>query len=271
LLYGGEFLRRTDVILKCEEAWWRGVRAFYGLPNGVSTVCLKLLFPRTSVANRVLTSKFSLLFRGTAKLSTLFPEAVVCDRGLLFAVHRQGYSRVLYEWCQFFKFGDAFEAVDMSVVRGVLATLRQTQMDSLWQQFSSMPSTAFAASVFSSPRGFYSSLLEASKFGLLGVRAVVLAVTGSLSVSYDRSRFCHRGEKFTFCHFLGCSLLGPGRSDSLRLAVECEDWRSVALTVLSRFELYLHISRSGHFREEQELFSLLARDESDSPVIAAMP
>jgi hypothetical protein len=215
LLYGCEFLRCTDVVSKCEDAWWKGVRSFYGLPNGVSSACLKLLFPRASVANRVLLAKFSLLFRGTAKLATLFPEAIVCDRGSLLAVHRQGFSRILFEWCQFFNVGAAFEATDVTVVRGVLADSLQAHVDSLWQQFSVMSSTAFAATVFLTPRGLYSSVLEASKFGILGVRAVVLAITGSLSVSYDRSRLCHCGEKFSFDHFLSCPLLGPDRSGSL--------------------------------------------------------
>jgi hypothetical protein len=79
LLYGCEVLRNTDLVTKCEAAWWRGVRSFYGLPNGVSLVFLRLFFPRVSISNVILRSKFNLLFRGTSRLDTLFPEAVVVD------------------------------------------------------------------------------------------------------------------------------------------------------------------------------------------------
>jgi hypothetical protein len=40
LLYGAEFLFSLDVLGRCEAAWWSGVRKFYGLPNGVSSVSL---------------------------------------------------------------------------------------------------------------------------------------------------------------------------------------------------------------------------------------
>jgi hypothetical protein len=189
-----------------------------------------LLFPRVSVVSRVLQAKFNLLFRGTARLPNLFPEAVVCDQGLLLALHRQGYSQILSEWCQFFRVEEAFAAADMAEVRGVLAAFRQSQIKALWTQFSLMPSTAFAATVF-----MYRSVLEASKFGLLGARAAILVILGLLSLSYDRSRFCHCGEKFSFQHFVACPLLGPNRTPTLHLAVERKDWHSVALVLLSRF------------------------------------
>ncbi len=101
LLYGCEFLRRVDVIAKCEDAWWSGIRAFYGLPSGVSKVTLRLVFPRMSLSDRVLRSKFNLLYRGSQPHSTLFPEALVFDRSVLFAMHRHGVSQVFKDWCDF--------------------------------------------------------------------------------------------------------------------------------------------------------------------------
>jgi hypothetical protein len=100
LLYGCEFLRRADVVVRCEEAWWRGVRSFFGLPSGVSTVFLHLIFPRFSLVHKVLSAKLGLLLRGTQPLATLFPEAIVFDRGCLFSKHRKGYSQMVRDWCE---------------------------------------------------------------------------------------------------------------------------------------------------------------------------
>jgi hypothetical protein len=176
LLYGCEFLARFDVIEKCELAWWSGVRSFYGLPNGVSNVFLRYLFPQVCVRDSILKAKFRLLFRGTARSETLFPEAVVNDRGLLLCKHRKGYSQILSEWCQFAGLGSAFAARDMSEVLGVLATSRAARRESDWAQFSSMPSTEFVASLFQSPEALQFTLLELSRFGSLGVRIGALAI-----------------------------------------------------------------------------------------------
>jgi hypothetical protein len=274
LLYGCEFLRRTDVVEKCEIAWWRGVRKFYGLPNGVSNVFLKLLFPRVSLIDMVLRAKFNLLVRGSFRSDTIFPEAVICDRGFLLARHRVGFSQSFKEWCEYYRVDEAFEAGTMDEVRRVIATSRAGVRDAEWLQFAGMSSTADAAALFGSPTALFSTVLEASKFGLLGVRASVLAISGALSVSYDKSRFCICGEKFSFLHFLDCSILGPARSCSLHLEIEREDWAGAALIILSRFEVYLHFVRSGALRgEEHDLFSLIndsLASDSDSQAVAQL-
>ncbi len=244
-LYGCEFLSRYDVIEKCEAFWWSGVRSFYSLPNGVSTTFLKHLFPRVSVRDLVLRAKFGLLFCGTATSDTLFPKAVVCNRGFLLGRHWKGYSQPLLEWSQFAGLETAFAARDMTVVRGVIATSSSAAQDSEWVTLSSMPSTAFADSLFRSPSALFDTMLELSRFGSLGVRIGALTLTGALSTSYAKSRRCVCGTKFSFSHFLECSALGPCRSHSLRHAVDFEEWRDVASIILSRFEVYLHAIRGG--------------------------
>jgi hypothetical protein len=121
-----------------------------------------------------------------------------------------------------------------------------------------MRSTSTAATIFSSRQAFHSTVLEASKFGALGVRAVLLSVTGSLSLSYAKSRLCVCGEKFTFEHFLSCSFLGRSMRPTLELFVAHEEWKDASIALLSRFEVYLHAVRGGELRaEECELFSAL--------------
>jgi hypothetical protein len=121
-----------------------------------------------------------------------------------------------------------------------------------------MSSTAFAASIFPSRLALYDTVLEASKFGALGVRASLLSLTGSLKVSYAKSRLCVCGTKFTCEHFLSCSLLGRNVTCLLKLAVEQKDWRGAAIVLLSRFEVYLHAIRGGELRNDEcDLFSAL--------------
>lgn len=87
LLYGAEFLVRMDVVRRCEAAWWSGVRAFYGLPNGVSNATLLQLFPRFSLTHRVILGKVSLALRGLRRLDIIHPEALIYDRGYSFEHH----------------------------------------------------------------------------------------------------------------------------------------------------------------------------------------
>jgi hypothetical protein len=213
---------------------------------------LKQLFPHVNISDLAIHAKFGLLFRGTAALETLFPEAVICDRGLLFARHRKRYFQILYEWCQFAGLGEAFEARDMTEVRGVLATPRVARRDSEWELFSTMPSTAFVSSVFRTFSALHSTMLELSWFGSLGARVGSLAITGALFTSYNKSRFCTCGLKFTFSCFLSCVVLaGPCRVQSLCFAVEREDWREAASVILSGFEVYLHLIRGGELRGDE--------------------
>ncbi len=258
LIYGCEFLRRLDVLEKCEEAWWRGVRSFYGLPNGVSSISLRFLFPNFSLIDRALLSKAGLLFRGTQPSSTLFPEAFVCDRGHLLARHRQGFSQIFKDWCQYLGLTEVFEADSMTGVRGLIVAARGRSLDAAWDTFCGMASTMHAASVFQSRSAFQAVLLEASRFGSLGVRAVLLSISGSLTVSYLRSRTCFCGVKFSFAHFLSCSLMGDCVSGRLERAIEVSDWHRSAVIILSRFEVFLHATRGGELSaEESDLFEAL--------------
>ncbi len=247
------------MIAKCDAAWWAGLRKFYGLPNGVSTVTLRLLFPRVALLERVFCAKFRLLHHGSSRLDTLLPEAVICDRGFLLPRHRRGYSQITRDWCQFFRVDGVFEAGNMAGVRATLAEFSEVRKRSDWEQFAGMSSTAFAADLFVHPSAFYSTVLKASRSGLLGVCVTLLAVTGSLTVSYLRSRNCGCGVKFSFQHFLSCSVLGPDRSPSLRLAIECQDWREAAGIIVFQFMVFIHAFCGGDLSpEESDLFSLIS-------------
>ncbi len=92
LLYGAEFMVSADVLRRCETAWWRGVRQFYGLPNGVSSATLRLLFPRFNLVHKVLLGKVGLSLRGLQSRDTLLPEACSNDRGLGKGIRITGYS-----------------------------------------------------------------------------------------------------------------------------------------------------------------------------------
>jgi hypothetical protein len=265
LLYGCEFLRRLDILEACETAWWKGVRSFYGLPNGVSAVCVRLLFPRVSLIEKALVAKLSLVHRATQPRDTILPEAFICDRGFLLARHRKGFSQSISDWCQFLGVGEAFGASDLGMARAVVRGRESARRDADWLTFSTMSSTTMAARIFESREALYGALLEASKFGSLGVRAFLLAITGSLSVSYAKSRFCFCGCKFTFEHFLSCPLLGSCALPSLCSAVHEKDWRGAAVVILSRFEVYVHYLRGGELRDEEaDLFSLLNEPVSGS-------
>ncbi len=118
-------------------------------------------------------------------------------------------------------------------------------------EFRAMKSTKFSASLFRSRAAVHSILSEASKVGHLGVRAMLLSITGSLTTSYCKSRDCICGNKFSFQHLMSCSFLGPGRLSSLELSVDTEDWRGVVITILSRFEVFIHAVWNGDLRSEK--------------------
>jgi hypothetical protein len=275
LLYGCEFLRRRDVVEECEQAWWRGVRAFYGLPNGVSTVTLRLMFPKVNLVDKVVLSKFSLLHRGSQPLKTLFPEALVCDRGFLFDKHRKGFSQGLYEWCEQLGLVDVFFEKELSIVRGHIFESRQARKESDWADFSIMSSTTCAAAIFGSPDKFYGLMLEVSRYGRTGVRAVLLVISGALSLSYCKTRICvlcGDTSSYSFAHFLSCQTLGPHLTQSLMLCVESDDLRGAATLLLSRFQVFVHAVRGSELTDdEEELFSMLNEidaGENELPVLA---
>jgi hypothetical protein len=258
-LYGSEFLRRLDVIQDCEKLWWGGVRAFYGLPSGVSAVSLRLLFPRFSLVNRVLDSRYGLMVRGTLPLKTLFPEALLYDRIVLFSRHRKGFSQTFHDWCESLGLLKDFFACDRVAFKSSLQVRLASQLDADWAAFSSMSSTRFASNVFGSRQAFYSTALEASRLSKLGVRVFMLFISGSLSLSYCRSRICFAcGSKSDFEHLLTCQALGANLVSLLRLHVLNEDWKSAAYLVISRFQVFVHGFRAGEIlSEEAELFEFL--------------
>ncbi len=266
LLYGGEFLRRVDVVEKCEVAWWSGVRSFYGLPSGVSNVTLRLIFPRVALVDRVVRAKFNLMYRGSLPHSTLFPEAFVCDRGFLFNKHRRGFSQDFKDWCDFLNLGELYLAEHPSSVRLGLEAARKTKREGDWDLFCSMKSTAFAGTLFRSPSNFHSVILEASKISRLGVRAILLACTDTLSISYCKSKDCILcGERFSFDHFLTCSVLGPCVSPSLAAFIDAKDWAGVSCLLLSRFQVFIHAIRGGELSsDETDLFDALVSIGSDA-------
>ncbi len=273
LLYGCEFLRRRDVVEQCELAWWKGVRAFYGLPNGVSTAALRLLFPKVALVDRVVLAKFSLLHRGAQPLNTLFPEALVCDRGFLFQVHRKGFTQIVKEWCEQLGLVDVLFEGEMRLVRARVLEGRNAREASNWEVFSSMRSTTFAASTFGSPTVVYNVLLEVSRFGRTGVRAILLAISGALSLSYCKSRtclLCGDTSSYSFQHFLSCEALGSCLVQPLSVFISEEDWRGAATLLLSRFQTFVHATRDGVLTDDEvELFSLLNEVGSDEDDVEA--
>jgi hypothetical protein len=264
LMYGCEFLRRVDVVEKCEAAWWSGVRAFYGLPPGVSAVFVQFLFPRFSLINRVYEAKFNLLRRGTLPLPTLFPEAVIFDRGFLFPKAKKGYSQILFDWCTLLGSPELIYEYDRNCVKAKLLEKKTAQDERDWLLFSEMDSTRFAASLLQSRSAVNSVLFEASKFTKLGVRAVMLSLSGSLSFSYSNSRSCVCGSRLSCEHFLTCSLLGHDLVPQFRSLVERKEWSEISALLLTRFHAYLHAVRGGQLTsDENELFDCLFAVESD--------
>jgi hypothetical protein len=217
-----------------------------------------------SLSDRVLRAKFNLLYRGSQPHSTLFPEALVFDRGVLFALHRRGVSQDFKDWCDFRGFSSLSLAANPGVVRAELEESRAVVKGEEWVQFASMSSTSYAASIFQSPSAFYCTVFEASKLSRLGVRALLLSVTGSLSLSYCKSRNCLLcGSKFSFEHFLECDVLGPCAAPSLAAFVQAKDWFGAARLILSRFQVFVHAIRGGELSsEESELFEALDREDS---------
>ncbi len=259
LLYGAEFLTRLDVIRRCEAAWWSGVRKFYGLPNGVSNATLLLLFPRFSLAHRVLLGKVSLALRGLRRLDTILPEALIYDRGHLFEHHRTGFLQVIKDWGQQLGLPDLFAVGDRAEAVGQLAGTREGLLDSTWDTFARMPSTTMAAALLGSRANFYEAALAASRFTRLGLRVFLLTITGSLSLSYCQTRACHHcGVHFSFEHLMSCPFLGDDRRPLLKAAVEREDWRGFAVIILGRFEVFFHFFRGGNCDQDvSELFEAL--------------
>jgi hypothetical protein len=184
---------------------------------------------------------------------------VVLDRAWLLEKHHKGYSQIAKDWCEQLGLLEFFYKCDLPLFRSSLVSRRELGQDSDWEIFSSMPSTRFAASIFCSRKAVYFTVMEASRLSRLAVRVILLAVSGSLSMSYMRSKVCHVcGERFDFEHFLSCRHLGVALEHRLAYLVMCEEWREAAFLLLSRFQVFIHAARAGEVTsEENELFDLL--------------
>jgi hypothetical protein len=193
----------------------------------------------------------------------------------MFAQHHRGFSQGFEDWCDFRGVLNLFFAENPSAVRAELEEVRVARRAEDWAQFASMKSTSFAATIFQSPGALYSVLFEASKISRLGVRAALLSITGTLSLSYCRSKCCTLcGSCFSFEHFLECDVLGPCvAAPTLLACVDAKDWPGAARLLLSRFEVFVHAIRGGELSpEESELFDSLVQldvsgDDAPGPVL----
>jgi hypothetical protein len=261
VMYGVEFLLNLNVVRQCESAWWAGVRGFYGLPNGVSSAFLQLLFPRFSLVFRASEAKFRLLLRSTRSVETLLPEAVLCDRLVLFHAHRRGFTQVLKEWAEQLGLTPLVFECDLLQVRDAHQAAREAVLDDAWTRFSEMSSTSHAATLFGTRWSLYQVLREASMHSRLGVRASMLAISGALALSYTGVKDCRSCHcRFSFEHFLNCPVLGFSLEPTLSACIENKDWSWAATLILSRFEVFLHLVKGGNFStDETELFESLAK------------
>ncbi len=256
LLYGAEFVFDAEVIRRCEVAWWKGVRQFYGLPNGVSNSTLALLFPEFSLLHKVMLGKVSLMCRGLRALPTLLPEALIFDRGCLFPKHGVGFTQGLHDWGSLLGLTNAHLALDRAAFASELASLRSQAQDSHWDNFARMSSTQGFARLLGSRMAFRHVAKEAARHSRLGLRVLLLAATGSLAQSYLGVRYCSFCKvKFDFEHFVSCPALGHDLLPCLTEFVSEECWEEFVALLLSRFRTFVHLFRSGQCTiDECDLF-----------------
>jgi hypothetical protein len=66
------------------------------------------------------------------------------------------------------------------------------------------------------------------------------------------------GNRFTFEHFLSCSFLGHDLNPTLKLLIDSEEWKEVAVVLLTRFYVYVQAVRGGELHsDENDLFERL--------------
>jgi hypothetical protein len=187
------------------------------------------------------------------------PEAIIFDRGFLFERHRTGFLQGIKDWGLQLGLPDLYRVGDKEEAAGQLDAALSKHLEGAWDAFSRMSSTSLAASILKDRSNFHQTALAASRFSRLGLRVFLLALTGSLALSYTHSRACLScGTQFTFRHFLSCAALGADLEPVMREAVNREDWRKVAVLVLSRFQVFIHLHRGGQCeQEETDLFAAL--------------
>jgi hypothetical protein len=259
LLYGAEFVTRLEVVRQCEVVWWRGIRAFYGLPNGVSNCTLSLLFPQFSLVGRVMLAKVSLSLRGLRATATIFPEALIYDRGALLERHRRGFVQTVRDWGCALGLPTLFLEPDKGVVMSQLEGKKSEGQDEAWASFASMSSTKELAQLVGNRTGFYELAKAASSFSRLGLRVFLLTISGSLAQSYLKSRSCpHCGVPFSFAHFISCSALGQDLQSTLAELIHEEEYERAVVIIFSRFQVFIHLHRGGQLSsDENDLFELV--------------
>jgi hypothetical protein len=119
-----------------------------------------------------------------------------------------------------------------------------------------MPSTRFFATLVQGREDFYQVALEASRRSRLELRVLLLAITGSLSQSYLKTRQCPScGVKFEFEHFLSCPHLSDSIIPGLTRLGGDKDWEGFVSSILLRFQVFIHFFRQGRCDDdENELF-----------------
>jgi hypothetical protein len=172
---------------------------------------------------------------------------------------------VIKDWGLQLGLPDFFLVGDRGEAAGQLAVACDRTLDSTWDTFSRMPSTATVAAMLGSRANFYEAALAASRFSRLGLRIFLLAITGTLSMSYLKSRACyHCGVQFSFDHFLSCPALGDDRRPYIKAAIEKEDWKVFVSLILGQFMVFFHFFRGGKCEQDMiDLFEAL-NDVGDS-------
>jgi hypothetical protein len=240
VLYGTEFLTDLNVVIQLEQCFVKGVRGFYGLPNGVSNVAIRLLFPDFCLTTLILRRKFSLLLRALTPSDTYFRPAMLFDREFLLYRYNTGYSFVLRDWLGQLGLGHVFLAMDRHSVRSGLVVHNDVQLEYRWNAFCTSRSTAFAGEIFGCHTRFYSFMKEVSCRSSFAVRVFMLIFCGSLSMSYTRNHLCSWccAETFSAEHFFRCSRLGCDVTEEVRRLGREEQWPELISLCLLRFHLY---------------------------------
>jgi hypothetical protein len=225
----------------------------------VSNCTLRLLFPKFSLVRKVFYGKVSLSLRGLQKVDTIFPEALIYDRGVLFESHRVGFVQSIRDWGCTLGFPALFLEPDRGLVTQQLDAALHSELDATWVTFSEMTSSRALATLLGGRESFLGAAQAASRFSRLGLRIFLLAGTGSLAQSYIKSRDCPQcGVRFSFEHYLSCPALGPELLSSLETYVATDDFDRFSVVILSRFQVFLHCFRGGQVsKDEDELFTSL--------------
>jgi hypothetical protein len=268
VLYGVEFLTSVSAAMQLEQCFYRGVRRFYGLPNGVSNTAIRLLFPNICVTTLILRRKFSLLLRSLRPSDTYFQSAVLFDRETLLYQHGMGYSFILRDWLSQLNLEHVFLSMDRTSVRVGLTQYNDVRVEYCWDSFCAQRSTAFAGNVFGCHTRFYSFMKEVSNRSAFAVRIFMLIFCGSLSMSYTRNHLCAwcSTETFSTEHFFCCPRIGSDVTPEVLVLGREERWAELINLCLLRFHLYrLLLPDPSLTADESALFDELDVAPADLP------